>query len=296
MFYLCYDHKILKIKSFALKILLVGCGDIGTRVADHFAHTDCCFGLRRDTTSLRNPIIPIEADVLNKDLMISVLSENFDVVIITLTPDGLTESDYKKTYFEGATSIKTALNSMKKKPKLVIWVSSTRVYRYSSGRNYDEKTPLVKADAYVSALIEAEEEIKKFSGKTIVLRFSGIYGAERPRLLDSVRAGYGCHKLPERWTNRIHIDDCVRILIHLINKYFEGFELDDMYIGTDSFPVTQYELRTWLANRLKIKLNKNTKISNKGCKLSNTRLLNSGFKLNFPSYQEGYEMILKQEL
>ena len=278
-----------------MKILLVGCGDIGARVAAYFEDTHCCFGLRRDASSLESPIIPIEADVLNKDLMISVLSESFDVVIITLTPDGFTESDYKKTYLEGATTIKAALNSMANKPKLVIWVSSTRVYRYSYGRHYDEKTPIVKADAYVSALIEAEEEIKKFSGKAIVLRFSGIYGAERLRLLDSVRSGYGCEQFPERWTNRIHIDDCVRALIHLINKYFEGFELDDTYIGTDSLPVTQYELRAWLANRLNIELNKNAKIGNIGYKLSNKRLLNSGFKLNFPSYQEGYDMILEQE-
>ena len=115
-----------------MKILWLGCGDIGNRFGKYVHDSHQCFGVRRQIANVQPPLISIFADILDRENMHSVMSNNFDVVIVTLTPDEYSPSGYWTTYFEGASSIKYALDNAVKKPKLVIWVSSTRVYRHSN--------------------------------------------------------------------------------------------------------------------------------------------------------------------
>ena len=277
-----------------MKILWLGCGDIGNRFGKYVCDSHQCFGVRRQIANVQPPLIPIFADILDRENMHSVMSNDFDIVIVTLTPDEYSPSGYWTTYFEGASSIKYALNNALKKPKLVIWVSSTRVYRDANEVTVDESTPLVNSDEYVKALVCAENKINSYDGKTVIIRFSGIYGEHRCHLLHSVLNGFGGNVSSDTWTNRIHIEDCVRFIAFLVDRYVDGSVLENLYIGTDNVPVKQTDIRFWLAKKLNVTLDKKIEGSHKGYRLKNNLLLGTGFKLKYPSYKEGYENIIEK--
>jgi uncharacterized protein YbjT (DUF2867 family) len=66
--------------------------------------------------------------------------------------------------------------------------------------------------------IRAGEQLLWDSGwPAVVVRFGGIYGPGRTRLIDSVRDGSATRPAgPPIFTNRIHRDDCARVLEHLL--------------------------------------------------------------------------------
>ena len=95
-----------------------------------------------------------------------------------------------------------------------------------------------------------------------------------------------------RITNRIHEDDCVGFLTYLVQQQINGVDNQGLYIATDSLPVDLNDVLIWLAQQLEVELNtqksfqQNRRSGNKFC--SNTRMLESGYQLKFPSFKKGY--------
>ena len=274
-----------------LKILLAGCGDIGQRLGENLALQHECFGLRRDIKKISGPIIPLQANLTDRPQILSILKQEFDVIVATLTPDEFTESGYRRAYIDTASSLAEVLKITPKMPRLVIWVSSTGVY----GENHkwvDEDSPTDPNAFSGNALLKAEQIISDLPCDTCVVRFSGIYGNTTKGILKSVLNGVGRPKLPLQWSNRIHFDDCVGTLKHLIENHASGFSLESIYIATDCEPVTQYELRKWISAQLKITLTEQPSGGPIRRRLSNKRLLDSGYVFKFPTFREGYKSLI----
>ena len=72
--------------------------------------------------------------------------------------------------------------------------------------------------------------------------------------------------------------------------------MDDCYIVTDELPTTQYEVLLWLARQLGVDTQsvKVPAISG-GKRLSSARILASGFEFQYPTYEQGYTRLLKEE-
>lgn len=274
-----------------LKILLAGCGDIGQRLGESLSSVHQCFGLRRNVKKIIGPITPIQADLSNGAQLQSVFKQKFDIVVATLTPDEFTEVGYRHAYVDTALCLTEALKMMSILPRLVIWVSSTGVYGQSE-QWVNESSPTKPSNFSGKALIKAEQIISGLSCDTCIVRFSGIYGGERKGILKSVLSGVGRPKFPKQWSNRIHIDDCIGSLNHLIERHVSGLPLQKIYIATDCEPVTQHELRKWISAQLKITLTEQSSDSSLRCRLSNKRLLDSGFIFKFPTFREGYKSLI----
>ena len=274
-----------------LKILLAGCGDIGQRLGENLGLQHECFGLRRDIKKISGPIIPLQANLTDRPQILSILKQEFDVIVATLTPDEFTESGYRRAYIDTASSLAEVLKITPKMPRLVIWVSSTGVY----GENHkwvDEDSPTDPNTFSGNALLKAEQIISDLPCDTCVVRFSGIYGNTTKGILKSVLNGVGRPKLPLQWSNRIHFDDCVGTLKHLIENHASGFSLESVYIATDCEPVTQHELRKWISAQLKITLTEQPSGGPIRRRLSNKRLLDSGYVFKFPTFREGYKSLI----
>ena len=274
-----------------LKILLAGCGDVGQRLGENLALQHECFGLRRDVKKISGPIIPLQANLTDRPQILSILKQEFDVIVATLTPDEFTESGYRRAYIDTASSLAEVLKITPKMPRLVIWVSSTGVY----GENHkwvDEDSPTDPNTFSGNALLKAEQIISDLPCDTCVVRFSGIYGNTTKGILKSVLNGVGRPKLPLQWSNRIHFDDCVGTLKHLIQNHASGFSLESIYIATDCEPVTQHELRKWISAQLKITLTEQPSGGPIRRRLSNKRLLDSGYVFKFPTFREGYKSLI----
>ncbi len=282
----------------ALKILIVGCGDIGTPLGLQLAAAGHqVWGLRRSSL-LPAPLKTINADV-TVAATLSVLADlSFDCVVMTLTPAAFSDAGYEQVFNQGLLNVLQRL----KQPlqiKRLFFISSTSVYHQSDGQWVDEYSPVEPVSFSGKRLLQAEQSLVASGIAFSIIRFAGIYGPGRQRLLDQVMSGQGSAKTPSLYTNRIHRDDCVGFLAHLVGKVAQGKSVEPCYIGVDSQPVTMWELKRWLAQQLgvdpeRLTQEESSRRNSKRC--SNKRLLATGYQLQYPGYQSGYTELIKAYL
>jgi len=134
----------------------------------------------------------------------------------------------------------------------------------------------------------------------VVIRFGGIYGPGRTRLIDSVRAGTATRPAgPPLYTNRIHRDDCARVLEHLLFLPTPA----PLYLAVDDDPAPLGEVLSWLATQIDVPepplaVSQPLKPGGRGGdpaararaskRCRHTRLRASGFQFRYPSYRDGY--------
>ncbi len=279
-----------------MKILFLGCGDIAQRTVTQLPDQYQCFGLRRNPENLPSAITPLRGDVTDYRQLEQVLSENFDILIATLTPDAFTEQAYRSAYLESAKALQRALAAVDRQPKGVIWVSSTSVYGDAKGAWVDESSPADPQTFSGRILLAAEEVIRQLPCSNTLVRFSGIYGPGRAKMINQVLDRKGRPPEPKQWSNRIHSDDCAGVLAHLIGLLAESQVLQPLYLASDSKPVTQHNLRRWLANQLGVELEEEAGNMGPVRRCSNRELLRSGYQFKYPSYREGYLSLLSEDL
>ncbi len=279
------------------QVLIVGCGDIGRRFAEKLPDSyRSILGLRRnpwvDTGRLRYE----QCDVTDAEQLDSVLKQSdFGVILVTMTPGARTDAGYEIAYVKTCKNLIAGLKKYQRKPRLLVFVSSTGVYGQDDGSWVDEGALTQPKTFSGRRLLEAEQIILESGFVCIVARFSGIYGADRRRLIDQVL--HGRAQLSAQITNRIHIDDGVAALVHLVELHRKGDVLASIYVVTDSVPAPLKEVLTWLAQQLEKGLvaapeGAMAELGNKSC--SNQRLLATGFRLSFPGYKEGYAAMLRE--
>lgn len=275
-------------------ILLVGCGDIGIPLGQQLTEQGFqVWGLRR-SGQLPAPINTINADVTRAETLTSLAELSFDYVVVTLTPAAFNDEGYRIVYVAGMTNLLRALSGQPRLKRL-LFVSSTSVYHQDDGQWVDEDSVTLPQSFSGKRLLEAEQLLAESNIAVTVVRFAGIYGPGRRRLIEQVKARQGCAQTPALFTNRIHRDDCVGILAYLITLDCGGEQLADCYIGVDNEPVTMWQLKNWLALQLKIAPEELieqvlTRRNSKRC--SNRRLLATGYQLQYPGYQQGYGALL----
>lgn len=274
-----------------MKILFIGCGDIAQRTVPLLEGQHQCVGLRRNPVDLPLTITPVIGDVTNQSQLQTILAQGFDVVVVTLTPDGFSEQAYRSAYLEAAQSLTQALTTIDTEP-LVIWVSSTSVYGDAEGAWVNEDSPTEPQTFSGRILLAAEEIIQQLPGAKTVIRFSGIYGPGRTRLLNQVREGRGRPSQPKLWSNRIHSEDCAGVIAHMIRLHGQQKALQPVYLASDSEPVTQHVIRSWLATQIGVELIEESTERGPIRRCSNRTLLASGYHFRYPTYKEGYLSLL----
>lgn len=285
------------------RLLIVGCGDIGARFAGMAPDIYAITGLRRHPPMNTKRLHYQVCDVNDTDALDTILKQTaFSIILITMTPSESTDSGYERAYVHTCRNLIRALKKYHHKPRLILFVSSTGVYGQNDGEWVDENSATEPESFSGKRLLEAEKVILDSGFVSTVIRFSGIYGPGRNRLIDQVLEGRA--KLSSQVTNRIHVDDCAAALLHLVELHRQGTQLDPVYIATDNAPVTMAEVITWLAQQLGRSLataisetevlTSNTEKKNKLC--SNQRLVATGFQLRYPTYREGYAAILATKL
>lgn len=273
-------------------MLFIGCGDIAQRAASEMQARYKCFGLRRQPNNLPNFIQPIKGDATDTEQLHSVVSEGFDIWVATITPGEFTEQAYRDSYLAAANAIAASIAKLKKAPRLMLWVSSTSVYGDLKGDWVNEETQPEPNTFSGKILLAAEKIIQQIPCETSVIRFSGIYGPGRTRLLNQVLAGKGRPSSPEQWSNRVHADDCGGILAHLVEYALSGNPLLPEYLASDSAPVTQHEIRQWLAQQLAVSLVEEEVRVGPTRRCDNSCLLSSGYQFKYPTYKEGYGSLI----
>ena len=217
----------------AMRITIVGCGDVGTALARHWhaegIHRLCLTTTREQRRGELEPLAErvqvLRAD--DRDALRQALSDA-EVAVFTLAPGGdrqVDEQAYASTYRASFEALRELLPDL---PDLrqIVYTGSCSVYGDAGGAWVDEDTPPNPAGGHARVLLESEQLLQGCRGpqrQVCILRLGALYGPGRElaprfrRLAGTTRPGSGSHH--SHW---IHRDDAVGALALAVERRWDG--------------------------------------------------------------------------
>lgn len=278
-------------------LLVVGCGDLGTAVAQYFVQRGwTVYGARRSLVEIAG-VTMIAADVTHAESLHGLSGIKADYVLMALTPGEFSDQRYRAIYVDGARNILQALD--KTRIKRVFWVSSTSVYHQNDGEWVDENTPAQPFAFSGARLLEAEQVIAASGVRHTSIRFGGIYGPGRDRLLRQLRGGRRSPAQPPRYSNRIHRDDVVGALQFLLESAARGVQLQSLYLGVDTEPALMSDIERWFSDYLSLDyaaMIADAPPARGGSRrCSSERLQALGYRFIYPTFRQGLPTLLQSD-
>ena len=277
------------------KILIAGCGYVGNELGERLSSQGHeVWGIKREINSIHPSIHSISADLSKKDTL-QKLPKNVDYIFYMPSPGARNENVYNNVFLKGIRNLVKCMEEKKYDIKKIFFISSTSVYAQNSGEWIDENSSTKPKSSTAKIILQTENYLLNNYFKTTIVRFSGIYGPGRTGFLNKM-INDGKKFAHNRFTNRIHRDDCANALIHLMNLP----NCENIYLGSDNDPADLSVMASWVMEKkgpkneeleylTRIKFSKTE--SNKRC--SNKKLKETGYKFLFPTFREGYNSIIK---
>ncbi|MCY1204994.1 NAD dependent epimerase/dehydratase family protein [compost metagenome] len=276
-------------------LLIAGCGDVGSRLAQQMLQAGwTVHGLRRQVTALPAGVLPVAGDLEQPACPPAWPQGPLDYLVYCVAASRHDEAGYRAAYVEGLRHVLGWLAGHGQKPRRLLFVSSSGVYGQRDGEWIDETSP-AEAESFSGSVMLEAERIALGSGiPATLVRLTGIYGPGREWLLKQVRMGYRVVSEPPLYANRIHVDDCAGLLVHLLKADADGVALEDCYIGVDDAPAPLHEVVGWLRERMGVTewVEESTVRRSGSKRCSNARARALGWAPRYPSYREGYAAIL----
>ena len=221
------------------KILIVGCGDIGLRVAKIWKSAGkTIFSLARSESSIdifrQQHIHACQADLDNPQSLENLPTQQ-SLIYYFAPPPAKGQQDPRMENFLRS----LATDNL---PTQLIYISTSGVYGDQKGKLINEQTPANPQVDRAKRRYHAELQLQKWSEEThvpvTILRVGGIYGPGRlplQRLKDQIPI---LHENLSPQTNRIHADDLAQICVAAATKGQAG-EIYNISDGTNS-NMTEY--------------------------------------------------------
>ena len=228
-------------------VLIVGCGDIGLRLAGLCSGTPVT-GLVRTQQSLARlrarQVLPKRLDLdapFPADNLMAADSQLY--YLAPPPPHGETDPRVE--------AVCAALRGPYR-PRKVVYLSTTAVYGDCGGRWIDETAPLQPGTARGRRRLDAERRWLRWGDSqgvpVVVLRVPGIYG---PGRLPLERLRKGVPVLAEQdspFTNRIHADDLARVCLLAMQRGRAG----EAYNVSDGHPTSMSDYFNRVADSLSL--------------------------------------------
>jgi nucleoside-diphosphate-sugar epimerase len=199
-------------KKPAESMLIIGCGYMGQRVIARLSDPGQVTGLVRSSATAAQ-ITALGAHAVRADLdqpPLPPLPSRAAQVLYLAPPPAHGAADPRMAAFLQATA-------RDGEPARIVYVSTTGVYGDCDGAWVDETWPARPAVDRARRRWDAEQQLRAWrersGGELVILRVAGIYG---PGKLPLARLQKGLPMIPEAsapWTNRIHADDLVTVLL-----------------------------------------------------------------------------------
>jgi len=282
-------------------LLLLGCGDIGKRVA-HLAQESGfspILGTTRSSDTMATlakcGITPYYAN-LDDPVSLTTLPTGNAVIIYFIPPPG---GGFRDTR---ARNFCQALGEYSSRPVKIIYISTTAVYGDHGDEWITEETPPAPASSRGKRRLDAEETFKEWGLKhqvpVVILRVAGIYGPGRLPL-QQLQSNHPV-LVPEeaRPTNRIHADDLAAACLAAAQRGPDSA----IYNVCDGHPSTLTEYFTAAAELLELPAPPLIHLAEahtvmtplmltyvrEGHRISNHKLLTElGLRLRYPSLADG---------
>ncbi|WP_095158946.1 SDR family oxidoreductase [Pseudomonas sp. Irchel 3E13] len=277
-------------------VLIVGCGDVGGRLARQLLASGWAVsGLRRNTGALPEGVTGIKADLEQGQCPADWPVVAPDYLVYSVAASQHDEPGYRSAYVEGLRNVLSWLAERGQKPRRLLFVSSSSVFAQQDGEWIDETAETAPREYSGRVMLEAERLALESGVPASVVRLTGIYGPGREWLLSQVRQGYRVTEEPPLYGNRIHAEDAAGLLAFLLQADRDGRALEDCYIGVDDAPAPLAEVVAWLREYMGVtEWSEEQRVRRTGSKrCSNARARALGWTPTFASYREGYAAILE---
>jgi nucleoside-diphosphate-sugar epimerase len=187
------------------RALIVGCGDVGLRVAATLR------AMRREVTGVVRTdqsvatLAQAGVQTLQVDLDVAAPPASAPLLFWFAPPPAAGEGDPRLRRF---------LGSHERADIRVVYISTSGVYGDCAGRWIDEDEPLKPVSTRATRRLDAERALAGWGGNHVILRVPGIYGPGRLPL-DRLQKQLPVVRAEESpFTNRIHADDLAMAALH----------------------------------------------------------------------------------
>lgn len=277
------------------KLLLLGCGDLGTALGWQMHRAGYAISaVRRDAAQVPSAFAAASLDYCDPLQQTRLRELASGCAVMTPVPASYDAAGYQAGYVDAVQNLLAAWQDLP--AQQILFVSSTRVYGDCGGDWVDEGSSLDLSGYAAAAIHTAEQLLMDSHHQVTVIRFAGIYGRLPSRLLERIAQGKVNTDPESPYSNRIHREDCVGFLAHLLNLAEQGQALEDLYIGVDDLPCRSSEVEMWLAAKMGVLASspppRVARSGNKRC--ANRRLKESGYQLVYPDYRSGYSEVLQR--
>lgn len=205
------------------KIGVLGCGWLGLPLAKALLQKG--YAIKGSTTHLekidvlyKEGIMPFLLSINEQEIMgdIALFFEDCEIVIITIPPK--LRSDKKENYVRKIALLQAMF--AKHNIKKVLFLSSVSVYSNSNGIKTELKEPNPENESG-KQIVAAENILKTDPNISVtVLRLGGLMGPNRHPIYSL--SGKKDIENPNAVVNLIHLEDCVEIIIQLIEQDIWG--------------------------------------------------------------------------
>jgi nucleoside-diphosphate-sugar epimerase len=220
---------------------IIGCGYVGSRLAKSLIATHDVTGVVGSATSAqRLTAAGIHAMAIDIDRLgartLRGLENSWLFYLAPPPPEG--ESDPRLQGF---------LDTVRERPNVLVYMSTTGVYGDQGGAEIDETTPVKPRTARALRRVSAEEITRVWCTENevrrVVLRVPGIYGPHRLPL-ERLRRGEPAVRADAAGiNNRIHVDD----LVHVCLRAATNSSACGIYSVSDGHPSPQVEFLNCVA-------------------------------------------------
>ncbi|WP_207886778.1 NAD-dependent epimerase/dehydratase family protein [Pseudomonas sp. 30_B] len=278
-------------------LMIVGCGDVGSRLGRQLAARDWrVHGLRRNIAALPFEVLPVSGDLAQLECPDTWPVGKLDYLVFCAAATQHDEAGYRAAYVDGLRNTLGWLQQRGQVPRRLLFVSSSGVYAQRDGEWIDETSPAEAQSYSGSVMLEAERLALESGIPASVVRLTGIYGPGREWLLKQVREGYRVASEPPLYTNRIHAEDAAGLLAALLEADRSGVALEACYLGADNEPAALHEVVGWLREQLGVTHWSDEqsvrRAGSKRCSNARARARALGWAPRYPSFREGYAAIL----
>ena len=216
-------------------ILIIGCGDIGVRVARIFQSSGSkVAGLTRSVEAAERlrgfNIVPVMSNLDDADSLAN-LPVKGKLVFYLAPPPGGGPIDGRMRKFCAAVGVGRA-------PEKIVYMSTSGVYGDCHGSRVTEATPVNPQTSRAQRRVDAENVLLEW-GRTcgvpvVILRVTGIYGPGRLPLARLQQGHPVLNEAESPPTNRIHADDLATVCVAAGEKAADGdiFNVSDGQSGT----------------------------------------------------------------
>ena len=283
------------------RLLIVGCGDIGLRVARLLAGRYTLLALtssvERCDTLRALGIVPLLGNLDHPETL-ARLGGLADAVLHLAPPAATGTIDERTAHLLQALARRGRIERL-------VYASTSGVYGDAQGERFDETRPVRPATDRAQRRVDAERRVRwfgrAFGARVTVLRIPGIYAADRPGGHPRERLARGTPVLAaadDGYSNHIHADDlaraCVAALrrglpqrvLHVCDdtelKMGDYFDLAADLSGLPRPPrVTRSEAQAQLSPLLLSFMSESRRLDNRRMKRE------LGLKLRYPTVREG---------